>query len=417
MSDLETKLSAARTRLILDKPFLGALVLRLPMIAAEGDWCHTTATDARSFYYNADFIDALTLEQTQFVLAHEALHCALSHFARRMHRDKYRWDIACDLAINPLLIAEELEPCPGALHIVEYDGMTAEEIYPCIDESDHMNTHDHHIYDQGDDNPGGTPSDGGNAENEQPPSGQSSQPDNVQETKQPGQTQQQSDPASSSGNQPPPLTSKEQEQLAIQWTQRLTGAHQQALQAGKMGGEMGRMIGHLLQPQIPWRMLLAQYMTATARDDYNWARPSRREGDAILPSLRSNELKVIVALDTSGSISEAEMNLFVSELDALKGQAHARLTLLACDATLSDDTPWITEPWEQFLLPREFKGGGGTDFKPVFEWIEQNDSNADLLIYFTDAQGHFPDHEPRMPVIWLVKGRAEVPWGQRIQLN
>ncbi|MCW8947320.1 MAG: VWA-like domain-containing protein, partial [Sedimenticola sp.] len=254
-------------------------------------------------------------------------------------------------------------------------------------------------------------------ENEQPPSGQSSQPDNVQETKQPGQTQQQSDPASSSGNQPPPLTSKEQEQLAIQWTQRLTGAHQQALQAGKMGGEMGRMIGHLLQPQIPWRMLLAQYMTATARDDYNWARPSRREGDAILPSLRSNELKVIVALDTSGSISEAEMNLFVSELDALKGQAHARLTLLACDATLSDDTPWITEPWEQFLLPREFKGGGGTDFKPVFEWIEQNDSNADLLIYFTDAQGHFPDHEPRMPVIWLVKGRAEVPWGQRIQLN
>ncbi|MCU7958997.1 MAG: hypothetical protein KZQ58_03165, partial [gamma proteobacterium symbiont of Bathyaustriella thionipta] len=53
---LETKLAAARTRLILDKPFLGALVLRLPMIAANPDWCRTTATDARKFYYNPAYI-------------------------------------------------------------------------------------------------------------------------------------------------------------------------------------------------------------------------------------------------------------------------------------------------------------------------------------------------------------------------
>lgn len=400
MSDLETKLSAARTRLILDKPFLGALVLRLPMIEAEGDWCQTSATDARHFYYNADFINALTLEQTQFVLAHEALHCALSHFARRVHRDKYRWDIACDLAINPLLIAEQLTPCPGALHIVEYDGMTAEEIYPCIDESDQMHTHDHHIYDQSESSPGGSATAGGNATTEPPSTSQSGQQS-----------------ATTSGEQPPPLTKREQEQMAIQWTQRLAGAHQQAIQVGKMGGALGRMIGHLLQPQIPWRRLLAQYMTATARDDYNWARPSRREGDAILPSLRSNELKVIIGLDTSGSISDEEMKQFVTELDALKGQANARVTLLACDAALTEESPWITEPWEQLQLPREFKGGGGTDFKPVFEWIEQHDNHADLLIYFTDAQGHFPEHEPCIPVIWLVKGRAEVPWGQRIQLN
>ena len=83
---IETKLAAARTRLILDKPFLGALVLRLPMQAARPDWCPTTATDARAFFYNPEYIASLSMEQTQFMLAHEALHCALSHFARRSSR-------------------------------------------------------------------------------------------------------------------------------------------------------------------------------------------------------------------------------------------------------------------------------------------------------------------------------------------
>jgi predicted metal-dependent peptidase len=101
---IETKLASARTRLILDKPFLGALVLRLPMKQADPGWCPTTATDARAFYYNPEFISALTLDETQFMLAHEALHCALSHFARRQHRVKHKWDLACDYAINPLLI-------------------------------------------------------------------------------------------------------------------------------------------------------------------------------------------------------------------------------------------------------------------------------------------------------------------------
>lgn len=51
MTGAADRLSAARTRLILDKPFLGALAMRLPLVAA-GPWCKTTASDARSLYYN-----------------------------------------------------------------------------------------------------------------------------------------------------------------------------------------------------------------------------------------------------------------------------------------------------------------------------------------------------------------------------
>jgi len=398
--DIETKLSAARTRLILDKPFLGALVLRLPMHATKPERCKTIGTDVRAIYYNPDYISRLSLDQTQYVLAHEALHCALSHFARRQHRVKQRWDIACDLAINPLLVKDGLKPPPGVLLKSGFEGMMAEEIYPYIDEDSKEETHDDHFYDQEDESQGGS-------------GGQSLDADDSEGG---GSGDSESEPEAS-GNTPRPLTETEQEQLAVQWRQRLAGAAQQAMQAGKLGSVMARLVEHLLQPQLPWRMLLARYMTAAARDDYSYQRPSRREGNAILPSLKSSQIDVLVILDTSGSVNDTEMREFVSEINAIKGQMRARLTLHACDADLCRNGPWYFEPWEEFSMPSNVYGRGGTRFTPVFEWLEQVDRKPDLMVYFTDAEGEFPKAEPGFPVLWLVKGRGKVPWGQRIQLN
>lgn len=395
---VERKLSAARTRLILDKPFLGALVLRLPMIAADPGWCRTTATDARAFYYNPEYIAALRLDEVQFMLAHEALHCALSHFARREHRVKLRWDIACDLAINPLLVKDGLKPPPGTLLVEGFDGMTAEEIYPYIDENPEQETLDDHLYDS-DSDAGGSGTGARRAE---------ARGSEAQEGREGG-----------AGGAPPPrpLDAGEKERLAVQWRQRMAGAAQQARMAGKLSGALARMVDHLLQPQLPWRMLLARYMTAAARTDYSYTRPSRREGAAILPSLRSSQIDLVVVLDTSGSISGAEMDEFLAEVNSIKSQVNARITLHACDAALAADGPWSYEPWEEFRLPRKFQGGGGTSFRPVFEWLERQGRRPDLVVYFTDAQGEFPPREPDYPVLWLVKGKAPVPWGQRIQLN
>jgi predicted metal-dependent peptidase len=409
MSDIETKLAAARTRLILDKPFLGALVLRLPMIAA-GKWCRTTATDARAFYYNADYINDLSLDQTQFVLAHEALHCALSHFARRQHRQKARWDVACDLAINPLLIADGLRPTPDALMLHEFEGMTAEEIYPCLDENDDLQPQDDHLYDD-EEREGGQRGGSGGAGD--PSRGGESKAGEGSGAAEPHQ----SDESHTGADRPPPLRHEEREQLAVQWRQRMAGAAQQALQAGKLSGPLARLIDHLLQPQLPWRTLLARYLSLHGRDDYNYLRPSRREGAAILPSLRSNQIEIAVALDTSGSISPEEIRQFVSEVDALKGQVRARVALFACDSALAPEAPWNYEPWEELRLPREFAGGGSTDFRPVFDWLQREGRRPELLVYFTDGEGRFPEREPDFPVLWLVKGRARVPWGQRVQLN
>ena len=78
-NDSFTRISAARSRLILDRPFLGALVLRLPMQETEAPWCPTTATDARKIYFNPAYFDRLSLAQIEFALAHEALHLSLIH--------------------------------------------------------------------------------------------------------------------------------------------------------------------------------------------------------------------------------------------------------------------------------------------------------------------------------------------------
>jgi len=422
-SAIENKLITARTKLILDKPFLGALVLRLPLQEADPTWCKTTGTDAKKFYYNPEFIDALKPDETQFILAHEALHCALSHFSRRQHRVKHRWDLACDYAINPILVEEGFTPVAGSLIMREYKGMTAEEIYPLLDDNNQSDTLDQHLYDkedqkaEGGQNSNENPLDDSKQNNPPPKSNGSQQPDKQESNSSSGK-QEFDENAGGKSPPPPPLSQQEAEELSVQWQQRMAGAAQQAMQAGKMSGIMKRLVDNLLQPQLPWRMMLARYLTSVARDDYSYTRPSTRRGEpAIFPSLKSSQINAVIALDVSGSVTDKELQECMSELNAIKGQMRARITLLACDADIIKGFPLCFEPWEEAKLPEEIKGGGGTDFRPIFTWAEQQDLQPDILVYFTDAQGQFPTKLPSYPVTWLIKGKSPVPFGQRVQLN
>lgn len=426
------KLAAARTRLILDKPFLGALVLRLPLTEA-GHWCKTTGTDARRLYYNPQWIDSLSSVQTQFALAHEALHCALGHFARRGSRVARIWDLACDFAINPLLLDEGLKPPLGAQVLDVYRDMSAEEIYPCIHDTLDSEQFDDHLWDGED----GGQAAGGSGQSDTQGQGGGDQAD-ANTGQQGSQTQdteagEQDEGASTAPDQPgqnagaeverapAPLSAQEKEVLQQQWQRFMAAAAQRAAEAGKFSGTMARLMHEALAPQISWRAVLAHFLVQASRDDYSWQRLSRRSAshgdEALFPSLRSHSGHIVVALDTSGSIGEDDLAQFAGELDAIKGTLTVRLTLLACDAALAPDGPWITEPWETFRLPRVFSGGGGTAFAPVFDWIERSFCQPDALVYFTDAQGDIPASPPNYPVLWLVKGKSPVPWGQRIQLN
>ena len=423
---VEDKLVAARTWLIIDKPFLGALVLRLPLVEA-GRWCHTTGTDARKLYYNPQWIDQLSTAEVQFAVAHEALHCALGHFARRGHRLQRKWDLACDFAVNPILMDEGLQPPVEAQILDLYRGMAAEEIYPCLDDELDSETLDDHLWDDGDDGGCGENQTDGAGGGAHAPGQHRSEPEQI-EGGEAAASKADANDGEAEGEQsaPPPLSAQEREQLRQQWQRHLAAAAQRAREAGKLSGKLARLVGEALAPQVSWRAALAQYLSLAARDDYTWQRPSRRTGEvggdggggeAIFPSLRSRAGDIVVALDTSGSISDEALAQFVGELNAIKGTLPVRISLFACDAVLAADAPWVFEPWQEFRLPRQFAGGGGTAFAPVFDWIEEAGVRPDALVYFTDAEGEIPRAAPHYPVLWLVKGKASVPWGLRVQLN
>jgi len=420
--EILTKLGAARTRLILEKPFIGALVMHLPLQSGNASWCKTIATDARALYFNPDYIAGLTLAQTQFVLAHEALHCALAHFARRQHRLQQRWDVACDHAVNLLLADEGLQPAPGALADPRFRGLSAEEIYPLIPPETREQTLDRHLFAEA----GGS---GAGLKARPHPAGPARGPrlsaDNKPEHDEVPPAVESWDDA---GNERRlgdaralPLSAMpgpaEREELTRRWQARMAAAAQQARQAGRLSEAWLRLIDGLIQPQLPWRSLLARYLMSIARDDYSFQRPPRREGAALLPRLASAGVDLYIVLDTSGSIANEELAQFAVEVDALKGQIRARVTLHACDERLDGRGPWQFEPWEPVELPGKISGGGGTSFVPVFDWIATERRRPDLLLYFTDAEGDFPARAPDYPVVWLVKGRGRVPWGERIQLN
>ncbi|MBM4181732.1 MAG: hypothetical protein FJ209_09315 [Betaproteobacteria bacterium] len=417
LAQLETKLAAARTRLILEKPFLGSLVMHLPLKAADAQWCKTTATDARNFYFNPAYIARLTLEQTQFVLAHEAMHCALSHFARRNHRQKHRWDVACDYAVNMILDEERMQPPDNALMSASYRGLTAEEIYPLLHEDPPEETQDTHLFDN-------SPNEGGEGEPEEreQSDGEGKQGESEGESSEgreagANSAEEQGESGQSAEKREPPPPPANPDKLDEQWKSRLAAAAQAARQAGKLSVSMQRMVDELLSPQLPWRALLARYMMNVARDDYSFQRTSRREGDALMPRLYSQGVNVVVVLDTSGSVTREELREFLGEVDALKAQVRAEVTLHACDDKLDPSGPWRYAMWQTLELPETLSGGGGTDFRPVFEWLRCENLGPDLLVYFTDAEGAFPERDPGIPLVWLVKGKAPVPFGVRLQLN
>lgn len=432
----EDKIAAARTRLILDKPFLGALVLRLELQNADPAWCPTTGTDAKKFFYHADYIESLKASELQFVLAHEALHCALSHFARRQHRVKHRWDLACDYAINPILLDEGLTPPPGVMVMEEYRDMHAEEIYPLLQDNDLSETMDQHLYDKPD-----NPKEGGQDSQQNPLNQQNNKQDKEprdQQTEQQKSGEHQPDPDNTGQSAdtpdaerdhnpdqdgplkapPPALSPQEVEDLREKWQQRLAGAAQQAKQAGKLSAALARFVDTELAPTLSWRQLLATYLSATARDDYSYARPNTRRGNpAIYPRLKSAQVTAVIAVDVSGSISDQELNECISEINAIKGQLRASITVLAVDDRIAPGFPKHFDVWEEIKLDTEIHAGGGTDFTPVFDWMDAQDITPDILVYFTDAQGKFPAQPPAYPVIWLIKGKTPVPFGERIQLN
>jgi len=147
---------------------------------------------------------------------------------------------------------------------------------------------------------------------------------------------------------------------------------------------------------------LRDFVTRTARNDYDWMRPNRKwfGRGVVLPSLVSDELpQVVVANDTSGSISDRQMQEFAGAISDILGSFDTTATVLHCDTAVRK-----VEELTRADLPLRLEpiGGGGTDFRPVFDHVEEHGLEPACLIYLTDLYGCFPQRPPDYPVLWVV---------------
>ena len=153
-----------------------------------------------------------------------------------------------------------------------------------------------------------------------------------------------------------------------------------------------------------------------------WLPPNRRHvyKRMYLPSLqKEKQLNIVIAVDTSGSTTGDIVKTFVSEVYAiLNSFGGYELRLIQCDMHIQED---VVFDMDNPFKPDEFKlkGGGGTDFHPVFDLIAEDAEPPEVLLYLTDGFGPAPKNRPNYPVIWGVieDGTQPAEWGQMMEIS
>lgn len=396
------KMTKARAGLVLDQPFFGSLALRLSL--KEDPTCETLWTNGRVLGFNPGFIEGLTLDETKGVIAHDVMHLANCHHTRRKGRDVELWNKAGDYAINSILEESKIVLPSRRLREDEFDGKSAEEIYSRLSERP----------DPDGDRSGSPPPTSGNQNNSQQ-SGSGGQDQDSPGEQGPGTDpggcgEIRDFPAEDGG----PASTSEIAQQEQEWKIAAIQAATQAKSRGTLPAGVARMVEEIANPKLDWRTVLRRFVEMSARNDYTWSPPNRRyvHQGLFLPSLRSEELKqIVIAVDTSGSIGEAELDQFAAEINGVLEEFETEAWVIYCDSQIAG-----IELFDRETLPVKLQmvGGGGTDFRPPFDWLEENGVEPTCLVYLTDLEcSSFPE-EPAFPVLWVrtEEGGYTPPFGE-----
>lgn len=356
------RIIVARVGLLLRHPFFGNMATRLRIEAAD-DWCPTAATDGRHLYFNTQFFHAMDNKEIEFVIAHEILHCVYDHLTRREHRDPKLYNIAADYVVNNLLVRDRIGAKPKVVDCFQdfkYDKWTSEEVYDDlfknakkIDIDSLGELLDEHL--DWDDEDGDGDQDG--------------------------------EGKGGKGNGRPRYSKEEIQQIKDEIKEAMIQASQSA-GAGNTPGDIQRMIKDLTEPKMNWRQLLRQQIQSTIRNDYTFARPSRKgwHTGAILPGMNFDEtIDICVSIDMSGSIGNDQAKDFISEVKGIMDEYKDYKIKLWCFDTKVYNEQDFTADCGEDLLDYQVMGGGGTDFDANWKYMKHNDIQPKKFIMFTDG--------------------------------
>jgi predicted metal-dependent peptidase len=390
-----------RTSLVMTTVFFGSLVLRLKLTQCSPQITPTMAVDGKHLFWHPPFVASITDAELRGVLVHEVLHCALEHMTRRGDRDHRRWNIACDFAIN-LIVKEGGYTLPAdALLDEQYRGQASEQIYASMPI------------------PPKPPKGGCRMGEQKPKSGSGDQPTDGEGDEESDGGGEGDEEGNGGGQWGEVLDAPaaEAKQIEAEWKiATVEAAQAEKMKQGRLPGNLERLLDEVVRPRVDWRSCLWRFVQRSAKNDYSWRKPSRRytSGGIIMPSLHSEQMPpIVIAIDTSGSIGGDELKQFLAEVSAIHGWAHPERTyVLSIDAAVNA----VDEFGPNDVLDIKLRGGGGTDFRPAFKWVEEQGIEPACMIYLTDTYGTFPSKEPDYPVLWAVTAQKECPFGETVYL-
>lgn len=354
------------------------------------------ATDGSNLILNPTEFFKFPLAQRVFIVAHEIMHCILNHCAlaepmRRMNRVRYvdgkeleysqeLMNAAMDYVINDVLIQDRVgEFPPIGLH--DTNIATQADTF--------MGTY-RKIFEDAD-KKGQIQRGGGFDVILSPGAGQG---------KDPGKA----------------MSDRSQ----TEWDTAVAAAVASAKAQGKLPAGLERLLGEVLEPTVPWQdHIRAFFARKIGTGSYDWRKPDRAliQRDIFHPRRSGNGCgEVVVAIDTSGSIGQKELDVFFGEMNGILADVKpSKIYVVWCDAKVHKVDEVDENDDVRTLKP---KGGGGTDFRPPFEWVRENDVTPEAMVYLTDGYGSFPEKEPIYPVVWgSISKDVKYPWGDVVEVK
>lgn len=186
---------------------------------------------------------------------------------------------------------------------------------------------------------------------------------------------------------------------------------------GNIPGDTIRKILNASNRSLGWKQILERLFTEPLNDN-GWITRDRRFSNIFIPEpyLEPMPSKLVIAVDTSGSIDEKMLAIFmhnVKYINDVTNQYDAEV--IVCDTMIH-----TVKKLNNLDIDKDIKGGGGTSFIPVFDYVRKNIPETECLIYFTDTYGDFPMKQPNYLTIWAIPliywNNSPTPWGKRMPL-
>lgn len=223
-----------------------------------------------------------------------------------------------------------------------------------------------------------------------------------------------------------PITGSEDLPDEGEFLEAIARAHVAAKAMGTLPGHLQRFIDELLAPQVDWKDHIRMVVAGKIGSRHEtWSRPNRRrlvtQPLVIMPGKRGyGAERVVVGVDTSGSIGDDELQAFFTEISGVLKDCRPReIVVIGCDAFVKDEDVHVVSNLDELDQARlkGLGGGGGTSFIPVFDYVSTHDLRPEALIYLTDMMGSFPAEKPPYDVIWCATTDLNAPWGEHVRIK